>query len=172
VQGVHCDISICAYILIRFTPSSFCLIPLLTSQNNFNKFQISILIHEYKIQLPYLPSFTLPIYQRPLPLLPTSRQDLFYLPILHFFKVYIDCSRGFHLGISNTYILCFDEIPPLLTFSLPPFCPIIHCVHCVILFSNTDALCVSITHSFSFPLSLPVISLDRPTNIIMFSLCV
>jgi hypothetical protein len=37
--------------------------------------------------------------------LPTPRQDLFYLPVLHFLKMCIDCSRGVHFCISHMYIL-------------------------------------------------------------------
>jgi hypothetical protein len=49
----------------------------------------------------------------------------------------------FCLGISDTYILCFNQIkPPLLTLSLSPCFSVIQqlTVHCIVLSSYTDAM--------------------------------
>jgi hypothetical protein len=69
--------------------------------------------------LPSSPSrFTLPHISH---ILPKSLSAL--LSCLSLFKVYIDCSREFHLGISHMYILYFNQIvpPPLLSLSLFPY---------------------------------------------------
>jgi hypothetical protein len=42
----------------------------------------------------------------------TSRKDLFYPTVLHFFKIYIDSPGGFCLGTSDLYISCFNQINP------------------------------------------------------------
>jgi hypothetical protein len=66
-------------------PSIIFLYPLPHSQNSFNRSHFSIFIHEclifHHIHLP-----TLFPYILPLPLVPTPRQDLLYLPVLHFLK--------------------------------------------------------------------------------------
>jgi hypothetical protein len=41
---------------------------------------------------------------------PTPRKDLFYSPVLHFFKVYINSPRGAYLGISDMYIPLFNQV--------------------------------------------------------------
>jgi hypothetical protein len=53
-----------------------------------------------------IPPFLLP---NPLPLIPTSREDLLFPPVLHFiFYGYIDSPRGFHrLDTSSLYTVCF-----------------------------------------------------------------
>jgi hypothetical protein len=71
--------------------------------------------------LPYSPSFTLSLCS-PLPIGAHPGKDLFYPPALHFFKVYIDSPREFHLGASGLYILCFYQINPI-SLSLSPGSP-------------------------------------------------
>jgi hypothetical protein len=48
-----------------------------------------------------------------------------YLPVHHLFQC-IDCSRGFHLGISHMYVLYFNQINPndylLFLYCFLPYC--------------------------------------------------
>jgi hypothetical protein len=55
------------------------------SWSSFNRSQFSIFIHEYIVFPPHSLSYTLSLHP-PLPLVPTLRQDMFYLPVLHFWK--------------------------------------------------------------------------------------
>jgi hypothetical protein len=81
-------------ILIRLIPS---VIPPYPSSlpflEQFQQVSCSIFIHVYKVHPPYSASFTLSIYAYTLA--PTHRQDLFYLPGLHFFKYILAVQGGF-----------------------------------------------------------------------------
>jgi hypothetical protein len=105
------------------------------------------------------------IYPQKRPILPSC---------LHFFKVYIDGPKGFHLGTSGLYILCFNQIiPPLLTLSLLPCPPSVNSMqYRVLCYVHIRIGCFNIFRSFtvSFPLPPPVARSDRLTNIILFSL--
>jgi hypothetical protein len=140
------------YILIRFTPPSFFLIPCPLSQNHFSKFHCSIFIYECKIHPPYLPS----LFILPFLLVPIPRQDPFYLPILHFFK----CILTIQGGIALVFQMClsnFNQINLLyyflfFYFPVPLLFKNLQCI--VILSSYTDTLHFNIIYSlsFSFPL--------------------
>jgi hypothetical protein len=81
----------------------------------------------------FIRSFLMP---SPIPVVPTPGKDLFYLPVIHVVKVYIDSPRGFYLGIPDMYILCFTQINPhyLLYHSDPLLliklqCFVLHYLH-------------------------------------------
>jgi hypothetical protein len=68
--------------MVEFTPSTILLyssppIPGIVSTGLIFPFA-------YVIFPPYSPSYTLSLYPPPLPLVPTPRKDLFYLPVLRF----------------------------------------------------------------------------------------
>jgi hypothetical protein len=107
------------YILIRFTPSITLLYPPFLEQ-----FQ-QVLLFYFHIWIQNASTiFTLiHLFLLPSPLLLVLLP--FYLPILHFLKVYIECPRELHLVISNLYISCFNQITALFYFlSLVPCSPI------------------------------------------------
>jgi hypothetical protein len=57
---------------------------------------------------------------------PLERTCFTFFPVFHFLKLYIDRPRGVHIGISNMYISCFNQINPLiLTLCLSLCSPII-----------------------------------------------
>jgi hypothetical protein len=117
--------------------------------------------------LPWSTPFTLPP-----PVLPTSGQDLFYLPALHFFfKCILIVQESFAL-VFQTCIHC-TLIRLFLTLSLLPCSLIIQqlSVHFSIPSSYADAMYFLIIHSLSFFFSLPVSS-DKPTTTITFSLLI
>jgi hypothetical protein len=70
--------------LVTVTSSIILSYPSPPSSNNFKGFHCSIFIHVYRVHGPYSPSFTLFVQLLPLPLEPTSRQEQFYTPVLHF----------------------------------------------------------------------------------------
>jgi hypothetical protein len=82
------------------------------SWNSFNRSHFSIYIHEYMIFALRSPSCTVSLYL-PHTLVPTPRQDLFYLPVL-FLKKRCFCLfkiAGSIIGISKTFslkILCVN----------------------------------------------------------------
>jgi hypothetical protein len=92
--------------------------------------------------------------------------------------VYIDSSRvGVLLGLSDMYISDFSQINPPITYSfsitlLPYYSTVCSALH-YINFIHRCKECFNIFHSltFSFLLLPPVVSSDRPTNIIMVFLC-
>jgi hypothetical protein len=100
------------YILIKFTPPSFSLIPSPTP----SKFQQASLLYfhnKYKNIIHHFRSPSLSPYAfPPHTLVSIPRKDLSYLPVLQFFKLYVDSSRGFHLGISDLYVLYFNQTTP------------------------------------------------------------
>jgi hypothetical protein len=49
----------------------------------------------------------------PVPLIATARQDGFYIPVLHFLKLHIDCLSEFCLGISQCIHTLLIQINPL-----------------------------------------------------------
>jgi hypothetical protein len=109
-------------ILVSFTPPLFSFIPPPLFLEQF--WQVSLFYFRTWIQntftiFAFLHSFFMP---SPLSLVPTPRQDLFYLPALHFLKVYIDSSRVFHLGISDMHLSCFNQINSPIVYFL--YCPV------------------------------------------------
>jgi hypothetical protein len=92
-----------------------------------------------------------------LPLVPSPRQDLFYLPILHFLSVYWLFKR-FHC--SFPHILYFDQIYPIC-FLLIDYCraPLLfNSIQCISSYNfHTQIQCISILFTFfsSSPASLP-----------------
>jgi hypothetical protein len=80
--------------------------------------------------------------------------------------VYIQCSKGFHHGISSVNLLYFKQITPSITLpylfsSIPIIQQISVCF--VTPFSYTDAMYFDIIHSlpFSFPFPLPLMPLRQ-----------
>jgi hypothetical protein len=68
-----------------------------------------------------------------------------------FFKVYIDCSRGFQLGISHVYRLIIQVKPITFSINLNNQSIIQQLtVHFIWLCSYADALCFNIIHYHSF----------------------
>jgi hypothetical protein len=49
----------------------------------------------------------------PVPLVTIPRKNLFYFPVLSFFKVYFDSPRKLHLVILYIYLSCFNQITSL-----------------------------------------------------------
>jgi hypothetical protein len=66
----------------------------------------------------------------------TLGQDLFYFLILHFFKVCIDCLRGFHISISHIYILYFNQINLFYYFLYCPAPLLFNSFQCILLNEN------------------------------------
>jgi hypothetical protein len=75
-----------------------------------------------------------------LPLAPRPGKDLFFIPILHFFKVCIDSSRGFCLQACIYHALIIST--PHYLHSLSPCSSNIQqlTVQCIILYSHIDGL--------------------------------
>jgi hypothetical protein len=89
VLGVHYDVSQSSYKISQLTPPFtiilYCSHP--HSWNSFDRSHFSIFIHEHIIFPLYSPSYTFCLQPPPTPaLVPTPRQELFYIPILCFWK--------------------------------------------------------------------------------------
>jgi hypothetical protein len=115
------------YILIKFTPSIVLPPHSLPVLRTISTGFIILFPHiNAKYIHHILPLLPFP-YAQPLLLIPTPRQDLFYLSAFHFFKVYIDSSWRFCFHISDLYISCFNQCkhPSLLTLSISSCSPII-----------------------------------------------
>jgi hypothetical protein len=79
----------------------------LHSWNSFNRCHFSIFIHVYIIFPPYSPPTPFPFLFPPPTGVPTPRQDLLYLPVLHFWK------KAF-LFVSDSYTGSFIVIFPYI----------------------------------------------------------
>jgi hypothetical protein len=122
------------YIVSIFTPPPFSLIPLPPlSQKLSTDFTVLFSLYMHKVHPPYPPSP--PVHLSfPFPLVINPQTFL----LLHFFKVYIDCPKGFCLGTSDMYILYFNQINSI-TFSLLP------CLQCIPLYYlHTQMQCISV----------------------------
>jgi hypothetical protein len=112
----------------------------------------------------------------PLPLVSTHRQELFYFPVLHFFLSVYWLFKRFHLGISDIYISCFNQMNLLhyLLFLHHPAPLLFDSLQFIALYYlHTQMQCVSIFFTLCHSLSLPCLSLiplERLTNKILFSL--
>jgi hypothetical protein len=95
-----------------------------------------------------------------LQLVPTPGQDLFYPPMLHFIKVYINCSKGFCLGISYT-LICQTSIrlisSIIYSFSiiLFPYYSSAFSTFCYVVFIHICSAFQYYSLSFSFPVLPP-----------------
>jgi hypothetical protein len=113
-KEIHYDIylHVCTiYLSYIYPPPLFSLFPLLRIISTCFILLFSYMNTNY---LHHIHSFLMPT---PLPLVPTPRNDLFYSSVLHFLKVYIDGSRGFHLSISDMHIYCYNQINASITHS-------------------------------------------------------
>jgi hypothetical protein len=108
---------------------------------------------------PYLPSFTLSSCS-PLPLVPTLREDLFYLPVLHFLKCVL-IAQGSSTLVSQTCLIRLTCVTYSFSTCLSPITQQ-PTVHCVMVFSYTDAMCFNL-FSIIFFLLLPPYSSYRST---------
>jgi hypothetical protein len=110
------------YILVRFTLSIILLYP---SSPLLSRASTGLIVPFSYMSMTfptYSPSYILSLCPAPLPLLPTSRQDLFYLPVLHLKK-----KRHFLL-IQDSYTGSFIIVSPCLyllspDWFIPPFSP-------------------------------------------------
>jgi hypothetical protein len=102
------------YISSRFTHSSFSLIlsPLLKISQQVSLFYFHIWIQNTSTILALIHPL---LMSSRLPLEPIPRKDLFYLPALHFVKVY--SPRGFKLAISHKYISCCMQFNHHIAYS-------------------------------------------------------
>jgi hypothetical protein len=114
------------YILIRLTPSI--ILPHSSLSHFLGQFQqVSLFYFQTWIQntstiFTLLNPFLMPFHWYA----PLERTCFTFFPVFHFLKLYIDRPRGVHIGISNMYISCFNQINPLiLTLCLSLCSPII-----------------------------------------------
>jgi hypothetical protein len=123
VLGVHCDIYQSSYTVsyLNSTLPSFSFILPPPFLEQFQQVTFSIYIHEYIIFIIYSHSYTLFLYlSPPQTLMSSSAQDLFYLPVLCFwkgiilFKIAIHC---FIMTFSSLYykLNCFTTCIFLLS---------------------------------------------------------
>jgi hypothetical protein len=101
-------------------------------------------IHHIHSLYPFLMPLSFPLL---LSLPPGKEFCLFWKPVLpsvlHCCELYIDSSKGFCLGISDMYLLCFNQINTPITYSFLFLCsPIIQQLtgHCIILSSYIDVI--------------------------------
>jgi hypothetical protein len=106
----------------------------------------------------------------PLPsLVSTTGKYLLFPPALHFLNsVYIDSPRGFHLGTSGLYILCFWNYPLVLYHHAPLIfsSSLYSALYYIHIYLGCFNIFLFLTHSLTLSLSLPppVAPSDRLTN--------
>jgi hypothetical protein len=102
------------YTSIKFTPSLLLFHP-------FSPYLLKIIssgfIHGYKYLDHIHPLFTLSFHHSPLPLVPTSKQDLLYIPFLFLFIFY--CFL-LYWGYIVTFTKVITMSPPTSFFFIPP----------------------------------------------------
>jgi hypothetical protein len=115
----------CLQIYLRFTSLHHSPHPSpLFLKNNFNRCHSFIFIYEYKTHTPHSPfPYALPY---PTGTHPRKRPVLSSCPF--FFKCIVYSPRGFHFGISDLYMSCFNQINPI---SCSPIIQYLS-VHCMI----------------------------------------
>jgi hypothetical protein len=116
-----CDIYRCTYnilrYIVRFTPSiilPYSSLPLLRTISTDFILLFSYLNTKHMQNNHPHSSF---LMLTPVLLVPTPRKDLFYPPVLHFLKVYVDSSGEFHLGTSGLYTTCFNQMYTPISYS-------------------------------------------------------
>jgi hypothetical protein len=99
-----------------------------------------------------------------LPLVPSPGKDLFYPHDLHSLNVYTESPGGFHLGLSDMYISCFNQINHPVTYSFfitlfPYYSTGYSALHCIVFICRWNASIFFINILFLSPTSCSTLRL-------------